>query len=326
MRRLTELTADRTDGASLTLNACINAWRAQAGHSRATAANYDRAQSELPVHLLATPIGKVKAADVRAVVEHLVATRNVHFARLAHAVISGGLTHAWRMEWIRDNPARRVRIPAQPKRAATTPDAATVARLAEVAAEDPELHAWLLVSAHVGGRRSEILALHWSDIDLDAGSVRIDSALDPVARLGPGMEKTTKTDTARTVAIGAQTTAALQRWRTTFRERALSVGLLPVDDPYVFTTDLAGELPWRPDRGTKRFAQLRDATGITGVRLHDLRHFVATELLSAGVPVKTVAGRLGHTRTHNTADTDGHALPADDLASAAVLEQGLAGQ
>ena len=30
------------------------------------------------------------------------------------------------------------------------------------------------------------------------------------------------------------------------------------------------------------------------VRLHDLRHFTATQLIGAGVDVLTIAGRLGH--------------------------------
>jgi integrase len=34
--------------------------------------------------------------------------------------------------------------------------------------------------------------------------------------------------------------------------------------------------------------------GLDHVRLHDLRHFQATELIAAGVDVRTVAGRLGH--------------------------------
>ena len=40
--------------------------------------------------------------------------------------------------------------------------------------------------------------------------------------------------------------------------------------------------------------RVRDAVGAPTVRLHDLRHFTATQLISAGVDIRTVAERLGH--------------------------------
>ena len=55
-----------------------------------------------------------------------------------------------------------------------------------------------------------------------------------------------------------------------------------------------GAMPWRPNRLTQAFARLRTPLGLDRVRLHDLRHFQATELIAAGVDVRTVAGRLGH--------------------------------
>jgi len=36
------------------------------------------------------------------------------------------------------------------------------------------------------------------------------------------------------------------------------------------------------------------------VRLHDLRHFVATVLGGAGVPIATISGRLGHSENATT--------------------------
>jgi integrase len=39
---------------------------------------------------------------------------------------------------------------------------------------------------------------------------------------------------------------------------------------------------------------------LPGVRLHGLRHFVASQLLGVGVDVRTVAGRLGHRNAATT--------------------------
>jgi len=44
---------------------------------------------------------------------------------------------------------------------------------------------------------------------------------------------------------------------------------------------------------SQRFRRLADRLGIDA-HLHTLRHYAATELLTAGVDLRTVAGRLGH--------------------------------
>jgi integrase len=41
-------------------------------------------------------------------------------------------------------------------------------------------------------------------------------------------------------------------------------------------------------RYAQRFKIVRDLIGLNWIRLHDLRHFTATQLMAAGVPVRTV--------------------------------------
>src|SRR5262245_60687536 len=48
------------------------------------------------------------------------------------------------------------------------------------------------------------------------------------------------------------------------------------------------------------------------LKIHGLRHFVATELLTAGIDVRTVANRLGHARTSTTLDIYWAWVPARD--------------
>jgi integrase len=76
------------------------------------------------------------------------------------------------------------------------------------------------------------------------------------------------------------------------RARAADVAL--ADGAFVLSDRADGLQPWRPNRLTQAFGRLRSALGLDHVRLHDLRHFQATELIAAGVDVRTVAGRLGH--------------------------------
>lgn len=70
---------------------------------------------------------------------------------------------------------------------------------------------------------------------------------------------------------------------------------------------------------TRRFRRLCDSAGLEGVRLHDLRHYVATQLLAAGVDVRTVAGRLGHRNAATTLNVYAHFVPEADRRAADVL-------
>lgn len=54
----------------------------------------------------------------------------------------------------------------------------------------------------------------------------------------------------------------------------------------------------------RRWERLREQAGLEHVKIHGLRHFVATELLTAGIDVRTVANRLGHARTSTTLDIE----------------------
>jgi len=49
----------------------------------------------------------------------------------------------------------------------------------------------------------------------------------------------------------------------------------------------------RPNSVSERYSDLADRLGIA-TSLHKLRHYSATELIAAGVDIRTVAGRLGH--------------------------------
>jgi integrase len=87
----------------------------------------------------------------------------------------------------------------------------------------------------------------------------------------------------------------------------------------MFSDSPDGQLPWRPGRVTLAFRRLCQQNDITGVRLHDFRHFAASTVLGAGVPVKTVSGRLGHANAATTLGVYAHFLESSDAEAAQVL-------
>jgi integrase len=119
------------------------------------------------------------------------------------------------------------------------------------------------------------------------------------------------------VALDDATAAVLRQHRRRQRELALALGARLADDALLFA-GVDGR-PWRPDVCTNRFARLRTQLGLDRVRLHDLRHFVATVLGDAGVPIATISSRLGHRDAATTLKIYTHALPATDHQAAAYL-------
>jgi integrase len=90
-------------------------------------------------------------------------------------------------------------------------------------------------------------------------------------------------------------------------------------DALLFSADDHRQRPWRPDVVTNRFLRLCRKVGVSGVRLHDLRHFVATNLGAAGTPIATISARLGHRDVATTLNVYSHSLPAADRAAASTL-------
>jgi len=87
----------------------------------------------------------------------------------------------------------------------------------------------------------------------------------------------------------------------------------------VFGPDADGRRPWLPNQVTKRFIRARRDAGLPHFRLHDLRHFMATQMLAAGVPIATVSQRLSHARASTTLNVYAHAIPGGDRDAAETL-------
>ena len=176
---------------------------------------------------------------------------------------------------------------------------------------------YLTLAAMTGARRGQLLALRWSDVDLEGGSLSIQRSLVEGPE-GP-MLVPTKTRRSYRVALDAASVELLER----HRER-LNGGDQRFQDRFVFSVDAEGERPWLPNFVTKRFIKVRRAAGLGHFRLHDLRHFMATQMLDAGVPVPIVAARLCHARASTTLNVYAHAVPGGDRRAAETLWQRIA--
>lgn len=237
-----------------------------------------------------------------------------------HHVVRRALEQAVTWGWVRSNPASRATLPPLPDSDTEGPAPADVVRLLDAAeAKDPDLHLFLVLAAVTGARRGEISALRWSDFDAGQVSIARTIAVGPDGPVERS-KRTRNKGKPRPVALDAGTSALVARHRTRCAEDALALGVALPSDAFVFPITPAGDAPTSPGTWTRRFARLRDDCKLAHIRLHDLRHFVATTLLDAGVPLPTVAERLGHAGGgRTTVAIYGHGRRATDEAAANLL-------
>jgi integrase len=243
--------------------------------------------------------------------------------RQIHAILSGALTRAVVWGWISHNPARLASPPSRELADTQPPAVEDAARLLRAAtAEDPELGLFLRLAVVLGARRGELCALRWSEVDLDQGEVLIAGAVVRVPREAL-LAKPTKTHAKRRVAVGAGTVELLRARRVAQAKDALAFGTTLAADAYVFSHVPDGSKPIDPDGISHRFQRLARRLGVR-CRLHDLRHFMVTQLVAGGVDWRTVSGRAGHADGHMTLATYAHFQQAQDRQAAEFMESLLA--
>jgi len=204
-----------------------------------------------------------------------------------HQSLHSALKYAVDSRKLASNPARFAHKPVHaPVRA---PEPQEVRTLLE-AAEGP-LRAILGLVAATGLRRGEICGLRWSDVNDETVTVR---RVIVLGLEGPEVREHPKNRRARHVDIPPMVEGALRAHRQSVLERWLLLGIRRPDDPYLFSNSHNHAEPLRPDVLTGMFIKHRNRLGLGHIRLHDLRHFHATELIEAGFDYRNVAERLGH--------------------------------
>jgi integrase len=211
--------------------------------------------------------------------------------RQIHGILGGACQAAVRWGWLSTNPIKQAKpIPA----ARTDPRPPTADQAARVAGEawrDLDWGMLLWLAFVTGARRGELCALAWDRLDFTTGVLTIRTS---IAQLGAKTwEKDTKTHQQRRIALDEQTLSLLRAYLRRCQQRAETLDFRLPDDARMFSTDPDGSTWLKPDSVGQRFTRMCERLGLD-LNIHQLRHFSATELIGAGVDVRTVAGRLGH--------------------------------
>lgn len=211
--------------------------------------------------------------------------------RKIHYLVSGAYRRAVRWGWIDRSPTPAADPPPAPPPEPQPPTPAEAARILSAAWTDPDLGPLVWLAMVTGARRGELCALRWRHFDLDRRTVVIRAS---IAQSGVDTwEKGTKLHQRRHLALDSHTTALFTAYQQARQHRAVMVGAALTPASFVFSPRADGTT-WRaPAALGRQYCLLVAGLGIR-TTLHKLRHYSATELIAAGVDLRTVAGRLGH--------------------------------
>lgn len=221
------------------------------------------------------------------------------------AVLRRAMRAAVRMGRLPANPVAGLTLPAPDP---DEPRALLPAELAAVVGAAESLFQYghvFRLWADAGLRPAEMFALQWHEIDCEKGEVKVSAAIDDVTN----ERKKPKTKrSVRAIKLAPSTAAALVVARPP-AHRGKQV--LPAPQGGV----------WWSSRFLKSVMKpLRAEAGIDWLVPYTFRHTMATLLLRAGVPLKVVSERLGHSDVMTTLRHYSHVLEGDQDRAAGAME------
>lgn len=237
-----------------------------------------------------------------------------------HMVLHRALEVAMKWGLVQRNPADATDPPKAQRSEIHIMNEDDIARFLE-AAMRTRYYAMFYLDLFTGMRRSELLALRWSDVDLILCQVSVSRSLHQL-RDGSLIYRQPKTARGRrTIALSPSTAIVLSHHRDNCLTECVLLGKQLQESYLVFSAD--GK-PVLPSTVTQAWRRLALKTGLVGVRLHDARHTHASLLLKQGIHPAIVQTRLGHASVATTIDIYSHVMPGLQEAAAKKFDDGLA--
>jgi integrase len=269
------------------------------------------------------PLQKIRPTHLEAYYAEARKTLSASTVTLHHAILHRSLRKAVKDRLVTMNVA--VDLDGKPRReqtsredarkhAWTASEARTFLSPAKSAGAQPA--AFYAPALDSGARKGELCGLRWSEVDLEAGKIRIVQQLTtpgPEPVFGPP-----KTGRSRTVTIAAETVELLKAHKKHQAEVKMANRATYKDFGLVFAkewgdvrthVDCIGQPLQANNLGQREYAKLIKAADVRAIKFHGLRHTCATLLLQAGQPVHVVSERLGHSKVSMTMEVYAHVLP-----------------
>lgn len=169
------------------------------------------------------------------------------------------------------------------------------------------------IALATGLRRGELAGLTWGSVDFGTGSIEVVQS-----RTKHGETKGPKTEAGvRTVHVDNDTLWRLREWKREQASELMTLGIEQGASTPVCSNDKGGFIDLcNLDRFWRDF---RNEYGFKDLKLHELRHTQATQLVALGMDVKTVQTRLGHASAATTLDMYSHPVAENDEMAAELV-------
>jgi integrase len=179
--------------------------------------------------------------------------------------------------------------------------------LSYVKLENYRLYSIVNTALDTGCRRGELLSLKWTDLDEDNGYLKVERSLI-YDEEGYRFSTPKTASSIRSIKIGESLIKELKQWKAHQNKMKMALRSTYKDEGLIFTTQTGK--PLFPRSLTTEFNKAIKAADVTKIRFHDLRHTHATICLEAGMSLKEVQERLGHSSIKTTGDVYAHVTNA----------------
>ena len=226
-----------------------------------------------------------------------------------HTTLHAALDKAVAEKLILRNPADGCHLPSAKAREMQVLMPEEIQRLLIQAKEDG-CYELLLLELSTGLRRGEICALHWNDLNLRTGELRIERQVHRVK--GELVVSPPKTNASnRSVILPAPVLRVLKIYKETIVSR------------WMFPSPVSEDSPRDPAAVRKRLQIILDRAECKKIRFHDLRHVFCTTCLEHGMDIKTLSTIIGHVSSSTTLNIYAHVTDEMRRTAAVKIDQGI---
>lgn len=229
--------------------------------------------------------------------------------------------YAVKLEYITRNPMENITVPKKRRQTAKKDDnfytKQELQAFLSVLDHNKRPFNFFRILAYTGMRKSELLALQWSDVDLDNNQITINKTL--ARGVSRNIIQSPKTESSnRVISIDYETANILKRWRLVQRSTMLRRGFNTSASNQLLFTSLHNKRLNTTDPFHWLNTIYKDNPKLKQITVHGFRHTCASLMFEAGADVKQVQTRLGHSSvqttlniyTHTTAENERKSVDA----------------
>ncbi|PKB65648.1 MAG: hypothetical protein BZY82_07885 [SAR202 cluster bacterium Io17-Chloro-G3] len=296
------------DSKTITVSDFLRRWLADCVSVQTRPRTYERYESDVRLHLEPVighlKLSQLSPSDIQTLESDLLLSgKSSSSVRHVHVVLKSALKKTMKWGIVYRNVADLVDAPRVQTTEIDPPDIGLAMRIFDEAFKGP-YGPPIAFLAQTGCRRGETLALEWSRVDLEAGIAHITKSLQRIGRQGLKFTDPKSRQSVRRVKLGSRIVEILRERRGLQLLRQVELSEVWEENDLVFPGPIGK--PLDPATLTRNFIKIVRKLGLDGVRLHDMRHFHASQMYANGLQLKDLQQRMGHSSVSVTADIYTH--------------------